>query len=543
MGTNFKTRQITFVSKPITLLVFIFLLGTALYLPSLSYDFVWDDHILIKKNPLIRSLLNGPRILISDFHITQGSIFYRPLVLFSFSLDYAFFKEWPGGYHLTNALLHGINSSLVAFLALLLFQNSWAALAAGAFFALHPAHPEAVAFISGRTDLLATLFSLLALIALGKKNEKNRDLRTLLFAPLFLFLALLAKETAVVVLIPMALLLYQNNREKQKKLGSVGLTLLPSGLMLILYLFLRYLALNAALTTNVKFKLFHHPSFLFELFLRYLSFFIFPPQRVSYFYNSSYSFSLDFSFWVLLYLTLLCSALIGYLIFRRQETGFMFALLILPCLPSLLFSLFSDIVMIERYLYLPSLGLALLVSWGLLLLGEKKRTTAWLGIGIILAFFLAATLWRTPLWKNEVVLFEALKNQYPSSPYIRSSLGIAYKDRNRLEEAYQEMLAAARWEPQNAFYRTGLGWLYLIRLGQIPLARAEFAEALKVAPHYASALEGMGLTYYYEGNKEKALEYLDKALLADPQNEFTIKNRQLVFSMKPAPKQTSPPSL
>jgi tetratricopeptide (TPR) repeat protein len=531
---NLKTSIATIFSKPLVLAGLIFLLATALYLPSLSYDFVWDDFILIKENPQVRSLANGPRLLVSKAPINQYSQFYRPLFMYSFSWDYAFFQENPWGYHLTNSLIHGLNSSLVTYLALLLLQNPYGALIAGALFALHPAHGEAVAFVAGRVDLLPTLFSLLALLAIAKKTKNSRGWGPLLWAPLFFLLALLSKETAVVVLIPLALLLYQQSPEEEKKLGSVMLKILPSALMLVLYLFLRWVALGTAFTSKLKTGPFYSPFFLFELFLRYWSFLIFPLQRSSYLYESDGSYPLGGGFWLSAGLVLLILAALGYLLYRRRETLVFVALLILPCLPPLFYSLYAGLIMVERYIYLPSVGLALLAAWGFLQIPPRMVKTAGAGMAVILAVYLGATLWRIPLWKNDVVLLEAYKKQYPAYPYVRSSLGKAYAKENRMPEAYREMMLAVELAPNDMYYRHGLGRLYLM-LGQPRKAREEFLLVLRTRPDYALALEGMGISYMQEGNREPALKYLEEALRADPQNESILANKTWALSMKATP--------
>lgn len=511
----------------------IFFLGTALFLPTLGYDFIGDDFVLIKDNPQIKSLANGPRLFLSDFHIWQYSNYYRPLIMVSFSWDYALYKENPRGYHLTNAIIHGLCSALVALLAWLLLQSPYAAVMAGALFALHPAHPEAVAFISSRTDLLATFFSLLALIAIAKRTEKGWG--PILWAPLFFFLALLSKETAVVVLIPMAILLYQKNQAEQPKPGTIILKLLPSALMTIIYFFLRYLALGSWGMAKIELRRFYSPLFLFELFLRQLSLLLFPPQRVQYLYNPlQKTYPADFQFWFFGGLTIVFLAGVFYLVYRRPATAAFFALLLLPCLPALYISLYNDAITMERYLYLPSVGLALLAGWGFLQVPPQRMKGAVVGLAVILAVYTGAALWRTPLWKNEVVLFEALKQKYPASPFVRSTLGWAYGKNNRLPEAYHEAAAAVALVPSDLLYRNTLGRIYL-QLALPQKAREEFLEALRWGPDYAAALEGLGLSYVLEGNREKALEYLDKALSADPNYELARSNRSALLAMPKKP--------
>jgi len=108
----------------------------------------------------------------------------------------------PFGYHLTNVIVHGLNAFLVFRLAAGLLENIESrkrrvvSITAGALFLLHPSHSEAVVWISGRADLLATLFVLLSLLTYLVYEERRRGL--FLGASLALFaIALLAKESAI----------------------------------------------------------------------------------------------------------------------------------------------------------------------------------------------------------------------------------------------------------------------------------------------------------------------------------------------------------
>ena len=127
-----------------------------LYLPCLEYGFVFDDHSLVENNPAVSSLPEAARQLVS---LNVG---YRPLRTFSYAVDHAVGGMDPMIFHLSNLLYH----------LLVLLAMGWVFREAGlslpvtltalALFAVHPVHADTVAYISGRRDLLAALFSLLA---------------------------------------------------------------------------------------------------------------------------------------------------------------------------------------------------------------------------------------------------------------------------------------------------------------------------------------------------------------------------------------------
>lgn len=148
-----------------------------------------------------------------DYFVGSGEGTYRPVVTFTYFIDYALFGSSPWGYHLTDIVLHAINSALFyIFLILLLGKRQMGAgrfhmnlpLLMALVFATHPVLTEAVNGVSFREDLLAFLFYFSALnIYLYLRANVTQAVKTLssrlLFAAscLMLLLALLSKEMAV----------------------------------------------------------------------------------------------------------------------------------------------------------------------------------------------------------------------------------------------------------------------------------------------------------------------------------------------------------
>jgi tetratricopeptide (TPR) repeat protein len=173
----------------------VFVAVVAVYMQSLGGPFLWDDRLLILEAPLIEQggslsdFLQAPFWAAGTLH-TASSAYYRPLVTLSFALDKALHHDNAGGYHLTNVALHATNALLVY--ALLRKHEARAATAAvlAIAWALLPRLAEAAAWISGRTDLLASLFTFAALLAWGPSLGRRS------VAALFLGAGLLAKESA-----------------------------------------------------------------------------------------------------------------------------------------------------------------------------------------------------------------------------------------------------------------------------------------------------------------------------------------------------------
>ncbi len=165
------------------------------YLNALGGDFVFDDKSLITRHPAVQgpfrlgTLLTAP--LIGN---APETAIWRPVTTLSLALDWRLGGGRPVWFHLVNLISYAAITVLWALLVRRLFRSAALALAAGLLFAAHPLHSEAVAWISGRGDLLAALFCLIALhLALAER----RRLRPWTY--LAIFLAVGAKETAAVL--------------------------------------------------------------------------------------------------------------------------------------------------------------------------------------------------------------------------------------------------------------------------------------------------------------------------------------------------------
>jgi hypothetical protein len=153
---------------------------------GLAAGFVGDDFMILHR---LRQL-SGPGDVLSFFG-AEFFEYYRPLGFVAHALDYAVAGADPRQYHLTNLLLHVINSVLVLLIGRRLSPDSLAGPAAALLFALHASNHEAVMWISARFDLLATTFSLAALWLMSRRDGP------LTLAPVLFGLAVLSKESAV----------------------------------------------------------------------------------------------------------------------------------------------------------------------------------------------------------------------------------------------------------------------------------------------------------------------------------------------------------
>jgi hypothetical protein len=196
----------------ITVLVFTFL-SHASYLNS---GFTWLDHGDIEAGRTIIPLSDYPIMLVTRFGETG---FYRPLVTFTNSLDYALYKTNATGYHLTNTLLHTAVTAVVPlFLSVFFTFTAVEMLLAMLIVGVHPLSWLEVGAITHRQELFLTLFTLLTAYFHKEARLQRRELYKVLAATCFL-LALFSKETAIVI-VP-AIIIFWELIQKKNKLKSI----------------------------------------------------------------------------------------------------------------------------------------------------------------------------------------------------------------------------------------------------------------------------------------------------------------------------------
>jgi hypothetical protein len=104
----------------------IFLLVLLCYFNSVKNDFVWDDNTVILQNDKIKDFSNIIGIVFAEDTTAdmEHSGFYRPLVYFSYALDYYLWGENPAGFRIINIFFHFVSALVIYYLAILMFNNN-----------------------------------------------------------------------------------------------------------------------------------------------------------------------------------------------------------------------------------------------------------------------------------------------------------------------------------------------------------------------------------------------------------------------------------
>jgi hypothetical protein len=483
------------------------IIGLAIYFNSFKNGFVYDDDFLVVKNSYLRSWRYIPNIFATDIFRGSGeeSAFYRPIQTLSYLIDYSLWKLNPLGYHLTNFLLHFFNAILIYFLVNLISLNKKISLITALFFIIYPIHTEAVTYISGRADLLATFFLLLCFIFYIKHlSVKSTKVYTLMV--LSYVLALLSKENSLIL--PVLLLLY--HYAFKKKLESKGFSSIVG--VAFVYILLRL--------TLLKFLLprFSDPATLFQ---RLPGFFVAVTNYIRLVFlpfnlHMEYGYRL-FNFTdlkALIGVTLLFSLLIYAFRKRRSNAVIFFSIswFFLALLPvSNLYPI--NAYMAEHWLYLPSIGFFIILGKGLNCISRKiesRNTTIVFLIGLA-ALYSYLTIKQNEYWKKPITFYKRTLKYASGSPRIYHNLGLIYYDLGKKEEAITLYKKALQLNPEYAKAYNNLGLAYY-DLGKKEEAISLFKKAIEIDPHLPVAYNNLAMAYYDKKQYDLAIKYCDKAI-------------------------------
>jgi tetratricopeptide (TPR) repeat protein len=470
--------------------------GAGIYVNSLGGDFVWDDRALVLKNPMVQSLGQSLEAFQGKLRLFNTAIgYYRPLALLSIVLDCTVWGERTFGFHLTNLLLH-LGCVLALFFLLERLFGRWTALWTSGLFAAFAVHTENVAFISGRMDVLCTLFILLCLLVYFRHSPPSPA--SLIFCFLLTLGALLSKELGAVLLflLPLGVLFHCSSETWKGHFLRLSAFLIPA---FVVYLLLRIQAIGGLATpVHPPFGLAQRLLFLPELLLRYLALQVFPlnlnamhriypPPNIP-------GFLVPLSLLIIVAFTL-------FLLSRRSRLVGLGSLWFLAALLPVM-NLLPMVVpmMADRFLYLPSAGFALLLTGIPEALERKKgkgnpsiKRGLWvvlLAIGLANGVF---TVLRNPVWKDEMTLFTRCVEQSPGSALARNNLGYVYYREGDWQRAEQEYRRAIALSPGFADPHATLGDI-LSKTGRYAEAVREYEAYLQYNPgalNRAQALEAI----------------------------------------------------
>jgi hypothetical protein len=422
-------------------------LGTALlYWPATSFDFIYfDDPLYVVTNPHLNHGWSWPG-LAWCFQAGYAAN-WHPLTWMSHMLDCQWFGFKPAGPHAVNLLLHAANSVLLFLLLKRLTNTVWRSAMVAALFAWHPMHVESVAWIAERKDVLSTLFWLLTIWAYCNYAKKGGFARY--FATLLLFIfGLMAKP--MVVTLPFVLLLldwwplarFQSKTETAlKSRRFIWLEKLPFLLLAVASCVLTIIAQQrgGAISSFARVPMMERLINSSVDYLRYAAKLFWPVDL-----SVIYPLLGGWEKWELAATAIFIIVIsVVAVVFLRTRPYWMVGWLwfLGTLVPVIGLVQVGSQSMADRYTYIPSIGLFILVSWGVYDFTRTRRFHQ-MGLGVAALAVLAACVLLTEkqlrFWKNSGTLFRHALVVDPNNYLVHTYYGAWLREQHQLEQARLE---------------------------------------------------------------------------------------------------------
>jgi protein O-mannosyl-transferase len=525
-------------------LIFILILISSIYLlynQVSHFDFVsFDDPIYVKNNPTVRHGLTLEGIIWAFTGVYAAN--WHPLTWMTHMADVELFGINPGMHHLTNVILHVLNSIMLFFLLHGMTRTLWRSALVAALFALHPLHVESVAWISERKDVLSTFFWFLTMIGYMRYVTHRSISRYLLVAVSF-GLGLMAKPMLVTLPFVLLLMDYWPLRRGDFALDSDSIRQLVQRLILekVPLIIMAFAAcavtfyaqsLGGAVSTLERINLMSRVQNAIISYGEYLWKTIWPVSLAA-FYPYPKSFSLVTLSACLIFLIAVTLVVITGM--RKRPylfTGWFWYLGTL--VPVIGIIQVGSQSMADRYTYIPLVGLFIMITWGSAdLLGKLHYgSLLFRALSAVILGILALLTWtQVQSWRNSETLFRHALLVTTDNYLAHNSLGVALYEKGEVDNAIWHYRESVRIRKDNVNAQCNLG-VALAGKKQYIEAFQHYQECLRIKPGYSEAYYNMGVAYSELGKKEDAIRQYEAVLKNYPHHENAHNNLGFLLSQK-----------
>lgn len=542
-----QKRMLTFLPAGLLLAVSLLAFGGSIFHGFAAVD----DEFVVVYNLAIRGLsFENIKTVFSSY----DPEIYIPLTFLSFQLNYLLDGLNPATFHAGNLLLHAVNSYLVYRLLLLLSsplrphlfhptrpprgeasshpRGETSSIHVGALFgalvfAVHPLFTQSVVWITGRKDVLCTLFVLLSFIfylrykpslpeakSLPAHSPQPRGLASChpyVWSLFFFLFALLSKPTAMTL--PVVLVLYDVLLQNQRLKQSLSTDKLPYLALAIMFAVITVLGKERLLTLPLIFDAVLLGS---KSVLTYLQHFLIPTG-----FSFFYPFRGDVvttNPGLLVPLLLVVAGTVASIIYSKKFPKIAFGILsfLIILSPTFLnlqtggFTFFAA----DRFAYLPGIGLIVALVATLERFDLATRGLASVGGTILLTFLILTSQVETRYWKEPKQLFSRALELYPASVSARIALASLERQDGKFSRAF-EILREGLAYGDDMNLRIAAGIVYA-NTGRVEDAIEQFETARRMAPQNPEPLFSLGAVYEQTGRKGEAMGLFEEAVRLDP---------------------------
>ncbi|MBC2717968.1 MAG: tetratricopeptide repeat protein [Desulfobacteraceae bacterium] len=530
----------SFFKKHLKIFIYFFLIiiTCIVYQNIHKHDFInFDDNVYVTDNHHVKNGIS-PKNIIWAFNINDRNdkVYWHPLTWLSHMLDYELFGLNAGMHHVTSLGFH-IANVLLLFLVLhlmtgMIFQSAFVA----AVFAVHPINVDSVAWIAERKNVLSTMFWMLTMLSYFYYTKAPCIYRYFLII-VTMAAGLMAKP--MLVTLPFVFLLLDFWPLHRVELSEVKTSILnikkiPFSHNIVVKLIGEKIPLLAlSLLTFIFSSLSLHKSREFIStdsvpmalrisnipisYVKYMVKLIWPRDMAIF-----YPFPETIPFWQVISAGLILIIItIGVILLIKKSpyliVGWLWYLgTLFPVIGLIQGGRWPE--MAERWMYVPEIGLLIIISWGgaalLSKIPQPGRVITTLGAVIITALILNART-QAAYWQNSMTLFEHNLKVTPNNSVAHNNIGTELNRQGRPDEAIHHFLQALRIKPDHdgAHYNTGIS---LDKLGRTDEAIEHYRQALKINPGNLDALYSIGVDLDKQGRTNEAIGYYLRAIRINP---------------------------
>ena len=523
-------------------------------------DFVYDDCEYVTNNEQVQSGLSLKSFM---WCFKASTANWHPVTWLSHLVDYELFGLNASGHHLANLFFHITNTLLLFCLLRCLTGSLWASAFTALLFGIHPLHVESVAWVAERKDVLSTFFFFLTILVYLHYTRKTEIRRYIPVVVLFV-LGLMTKP--MVVTLPFVLLLLDYWPLERCSIRSL-LEKIPLLILTIISCVVTFIVQHnigaTGLMEDIPFK--YRLANAISAYVGYIIKLLLPVNLTALYPHPGSNISLTSVVISLLILLSISSAVICAARKRKYlVTGWLWYIGTL--VPVIGLVQVGSQSMADRYTYIPSIGLFIILTWGLSEISgsgffKKAILTACAGVAIVL--LVICTRIQVGYWKNNIVLFSHalevtennplayynIANEYQSRKnfdqaltyYYKAlevdadyadtyhNLGLIHKQEGKIEESIEYYYEALRCSPDNTDTLLCLGAAYL-ELGDSDQAIEMFSQILAIEPKNIDARSNLGVTMIKMSRTDKAIEYFNEILSIDPENSEAYNNLGKLFA-------------
>ncbi len=503
----------------------------AVYWQVRQFEFVIiDDPVYILENHHIQSGFTLKEIGWA-FSIRDAS-FWHPLTWLSFISDYQLYGLEASGYHLTNLILHILSTLLLFRMFYHVTGEIWKSAFVAAFFALHPLHVESVAWITERKDVLSAFFWMLTLNAYVYYTEKPALKRYLLV--LFSFIcALMSKSMAITLPVIMILFDYWPLKRFALKKDHLFLWQLKEKFLFFIFsVIFSILTFKAQQGLSIEYPSFPLHSRIANALISFLTYIkkLFWPLDMTFFYP----FINQYPLWQVVAVIMIIILISIYVIVTARRfpyllTGWLwYAITIAPVIGIIQF---SSQAMADRYIYIPSIGLSIMLAWGVphLFQSENMRKKILFPASLILLIILSILTWKQcGYWKNSRELLHHALEIRNDFYIVHDCLGLAMSAEGKNKEAINHFNQALLLNPDyaNAYFNRGM---INIKSGQYKEALQDFSETIRLKPDYIPAYFNRAIARSKVGKYHLAIDDYSDIIRLKPDHADAYNNRGAVY--------------